>query len=600
MNTMKKQNIWRKAPVVILIMFILSSCVDVLDVVPTDKISIDRILKKNNVQNFRTNSYGHLNNTFQDHFAGQLPETYTDDAFRAGTGITFDWHAGLLSPQNNMFASTMWNNYWQGIRKSNLAIEYLPQSTVSEDIISEDELAMWYEEVVVLRAWYHFQLVKAFGPVPFVEEAFEPDFVGWAELTRPTYDEIATKIVEELDGVIAKGLLPLRWEVNSDYGFVNMAMVHALKSRVLLYNASLLNNSSNDQAKWQKAAAAAQACLNEIVPEYQLVSIEQYGNMFLEAVTVASQEILLRAGDNGAAVMNNANGIDLAAYGSAKQSANCGAVPTQELIDCFELLNGSIPVSYNNADHTSVSFAAGYSEAPGSDPYANRDARLAHSVVYNGAKYGKYKGMAASAPELTIFTYLGKEGTGFNDSPTSQEEADQRRSATGYYASKYRSAGYWGSVAGGTNAQKVYFRLAEVYLNLAEAECELGKLDEAIVALDVVRTRAMQPGLEAVPGFAKTKEFIMERIRNERRIELCFEGHRFFDQRRWKILNETNGAINGMKITSSDGSDGGEFSYQRVKIDVARTASTEKYLVLPLPSEEARRLTGLGQPAAWQ
>jgi hypothetical protein len=208
--------------------------------------------------------------------------------------------------------------------------------------------------------------------------------------------------------------------------------------------------------------------------------------------------------------------------------------------------------------------------------------------------------MSASVPDLTIYTYEGKAGTGFNDSPTSQDESNQRRSSTGYYGGKFRTATYWGSTAGGANAFKIQFRLAEIYLNLAEAQCEANNLDAAIAALDVIRHRAGQPSIENVPGYAKTKGFLMERIRNERRVELCFEGHRFYDQRRWKILNETNGVISAMKVTSSDGTDGGEFSYSRVAIDLPRVATTDKYLVLPIYTEEARRLAGIGQPDAWK
>jgi hypothetical protein len=314
-----------------------------------------------------------------------------------------------------------------------------------------------------------------------------------------------------------------------------------------------------------------------------------------------NSEIILRANENSAATTNANNGVDLKALGSTTQSNNCGAVPTQELVDCFELLNGTLPVaSYNNADHTSVTLNAGYSEAAGTNIYAGRDKRLKSSIVFNTTTYGRYKGQLATSPELVIYTYSGKAGTGFNVNTLSQLETDKRLSCTGYYNKKYNSSSYWGSTAGGTTSHKILFRLAEVYLNLAEANCELNKLDEAIAALDVIRVRAGQPAISLVPGFVKTKDFLMMRIRNERRVELCFEGHRFFDQRRWKILGSTNGPISGMKITSTSGKDTGPFSYERVGIETVRNAESDKYLVLPIPEEEARKLPGLGQPPAWQ
>ena len=596
---MYKQNIIQKVLGALLLFFILNACEDTLDMVPSDKVTIDRILSKNSISGFRDRSYDHLDKTFSDLSSGQLLETYTDDAFRAGTGVTFDWHNGLLSPSQNMFAGKLWEECWQGIRKCNNAIEYLPKSTVSKDLISDTDLELWYDEVVLLRAWYHFVLVQNFGPVPFLDKAFSSDFAGWAELTRPTYGEIVNRIVAECDEVIGKGKLPLRWQVPNDYDNVNMAFAYALKSRVLLYNARLLNNPGGDLPKWQNAANAAQQCINAITPEYELLPISDYAKLFEESVGVVNKEIILRSGSNGTGIMNANNGVDLSAYGSSTQSSNCGAVPTQELVDCFELLDGTLPVANYNADHTQVTFNSGYSENEGDNPYAGRDARFYYSIVYNGAKYGRYKGMSQTAPELTIYTYAGRVGSGFNSNPLSQEEADKRLSSTGYYGKKFRSASYWGSTAGGSNAHKIFFRLAEIYLNLAEAKCELNELDDAISALNVIRNRAGQPNIEDVPGYSKTKPFLMERIRNERRVELCFEGHRFHDQRRWKILNETNGVVSGMKVSSSNGSNNGTFSYERVKIDVARNATSDKYLVLPLPIEEARRLPGIGQPAAW-
>lgn len=602
LKKMKRINIFQLKFGIILLLFALNSCEKELDVVPNDKLSIDRILNKQaQVQNFITNCYINLNNSFTDQSSGQLLETFTDDAFRAGTGTVADWHSGQLAPTKNFFASAIWNECWQGIRTCNLAIEYLPQSRVSKDQISDREIAMWVAEAKGIRAWYHFMLVQNFGPVPFVEEPFSPDFDGWADLQRPTYDEIATRIAKECDDVIATGLLPLRWQTNSDYDRINSAVLYALKSRVLLYNASLLNNPTNDQAKWTKAANAAQACLTAVGSEYSLLPMDEYEKLFNEASDVLNKEIFLRSSNNGTAALNNNNGVDLKAYGSAQQSANCGAVPSQELVDCFELTDGSLPISdYANADHTAVTYNAGYNENPGTNPYLGRDQRLKAAIVFNTSTYGKYKGQAASSPELVIYTYEGKIGTGFNSNPTSQEEADKRRSTTGYYGRKFRSASYWGSTAGGTEARKIYFRLAEVYLNLAEAKCELNLLDDAISALNEVRERAGQPAIEDVPGFAKTKEFLMKRIRNERRVELCFEGHRFYDQRRWKILSSTNGVVSGMKITSSNGTNIGEFSYERIKIDAVRVATSDKYLVLPISQEEIRRLPGLGQPAAWQ
>lgn len=598
---MKRKNIFQLKLGIILLLFVLSSCEEVLDVIPSDKVSIDRLLnKQTQVQNFRDNCYLNFNKSFTDFSSGQLLETYSDDAFRAGTGSTFDWHNGQLSPTTTFFGKKIWDECWEGIRKCNLAIRYLPQSTVSKEKVSDEEINLWMDEVKVIRALYHFELIKNFGAIPFVEEPFEADFAGWAELTRPAFDEIATRIADECDEVIAKGLLPLRYQSGGEYNFVNLAVAYALKARVLLYNASSLNNPNGDITKWQRAATASQQCINAIGSEYSLLPIASYDKLFSDSYTTLNSEIILASSDNGTVALNTSNGVDLRDLGSAKQSSNCGAVPTQELVDCFELTDGTLPVkSYNNDDHTSVTFGAGYNEDPGSDIYVNRDLRLKSAIVFNRSTYGKYKGQPATDPELLIYTYEGKTGTGFNGNASSQEEADKRRSTTGYYGKKFRSASYWGSATGGTNAHKIFFRVAEVYLNLAEAQCEAGNLEAAKNALNMVRERAGQPAIANVPDFENTKEFVLNRIRNERRVELCFEGHRFYDQRRWEILSESNGAISGMKITSSAG-DEGPFAYERVKIETVRNATSDKYLVLPIAQGEVRKIPGIGQPNAWK
>lgn len=597
LEIMKKTINMNKSLVVLVSILVLGACQDVLDEVPSDKLSIDRLLNKNAIVNFRSNSYGHLNNSFNGNSAGQLLEAYTDDAFRAGTTATLDWHGGFLTPENNIFANSIWRNNWAGIRKTNLALLYLPQSRVSKVLISDAEIERWMDEVKVLRAWYHFELIRNFGPVPFVDEVYGPDFTGWNDLTRPTYEEISSILVDELDDVITANRLPLRYTAASEFDKINMALAHALKSRILLYNASALNNTSDDQSKWQRAADATQAAITAISSEYSLVDLSDYADLFNEDNLTLNSEIIYRASSNGTGTLNNQNGVDLSTLGSATQSDNAGAVPTQELVDSFELTDGTLPVAdYTNAQHTSATLNPGYSENEGDDPYADRDARFYHAIVYNGANYGRVKG---SNTDIFVHTYEGKPGTGFNNNPTSQENADRRRSTTGYYTRKFRSAGYWGSSAGGTNSYKIHFRLAELYLNLAEAQAQLGNISAAISALDVVRERAGQPAISDVPGFQSNEQFLLSRIRNERRVELCFEGHRFYDQRRWDILSETNGVVSGMRITSTGG-DAGPFTYIRTHVDVARNATSDKYLVLPIPTEEARRLTGLGQPAAWQ
>ena len=273
----------------------------------------------------------------------------------------------------------------------------------------------------------------------------------------------------------------------------------------------------------------------------------------------------------------------------------CGDSPTQELVDCFEMKNGSLPVTYNDNTRTNVTVtpgaaALGYSEAPGGDPYSNRDARFYVDILYNMANYG----VPYNCTEpFIVETYVGAEN-GYNDLVTDPAT----NSCTGYYNCKDTQIKYFGP--GGSRGNEpthwVFFRLAEFYLNKAEALCELGDLDGALAALNVIRERALQPKLQDVEGFQKNYDFIMGRIRNERRVEFCMEGWRFHDQRRWKILDKTNNFVTGMRITKDEDN---KFHYQRKKIRDYHS-NTDKYLVMPIPLEDAKKMASMTQPAAWQ
>jgi hypothetical protein len=298
--------------------------------------------------------------------------------------------------------------------------------------------------------------------------------------------------------------------------------------------------------------------------------------------------------------VNFVNGVDVGPYpvNPLITTAHNSENPSQELVDCFELRNGALPVTYNDASHLSVTVtpeaaAAGYSEAPGGDPYTGRDARFYVDILYNGANYGvPYN---CTDPYI-IETFVGGKN-GFNDHLTEEGW----RTNTGYYNCKDTQIKHWapgsGAYGGSWEEQNywVLFRLAEFYLNKAEALCETGDLDGAMAALNVVRERAEQPRIQNVPGFQQTQPFLRARIRNERRVEFCMEGWRFHDQRRWKILGETNRFISGMRITR----EGGVYHYDRRKLR-DYLSYTDKYLVLPIPLNDAKKMTGMTQPEAWR
>lgn len=585
--------------IIALVAFLPYGCEKVLEKTPDGQTTIDKVLNNyNRSKGLIDAAYSQIYQARdQVSFVHNTIDALTDNAFWAATYNAYEWHNGSLSLSNPVItwdwstpSEQLWPDFWRGIRLANNAIKYLPQSTV----ITEQERRTWIAEARVLRAWYYMNLLEFYGPMPWITEPFEPTYMGWNELTRPTYDEIVSQIETELLDVINSGILPDR-QPAQEARKVDNGIAYAIRARVLLYNASPLNNPDNNQTKWQRAADAAQDVID--MPQYSLVPMSEYKRLFIGAHATPVTEIIWRATSDNSHI-NNANGVDVGSYpyASIAHLWNCGESPTQELVDAFEMTNGALPVTYNDDTHTNVTVtpgaaAAGYSEAPGGDPYANRDARFYINIVHNMMNYGvPYN---CTEPYI-IETFVGGRN-GFNDVISRETQ----RSCTGYYSGKDKQIKYWGP--GGSKGNEpthwVFLRLAEFYLQKAEALCELGDLEGAMTALNVIRERALQPRLQDVPGFVNSQEFIRERIRNERRVEYCLEGqYRFNDQRRWKILNETNRFVTGMRITKAND---GTFSYERKKIRDYQSY-TDKYLVMPIPLEDAKKMTSMVQPAAWQ
>ena len=581
----------------------LNSCEKVLEKTPDGQTTIDKVLSDfNRTKGLIDAVYGEIyQGRDQVSFVFNPIETLTDNAFWAATYNAYRWHNGALSLSDPVVTwdwasphEQLWPDFWRGIRLANNAIKFLPQSTVDAQQLTPELRASWIAEARVLRCWYYLQLLEFYGAVPWIEEPFEPTFMGWNELTRPTYDELVSKMEEELLSVINSKILPDRRNPQ-EARLVDNGIAYAIRARALLYNASPLNNPENDKAKWQRAANASQDVL--ALSSYQLVDMANYKKLFIGAFTNPVSEIIWRAWTDNSHI-NNANGVNVGAYpfASINNMWNCGESPTQELVDAFEMKNGALPVTYNDNTRTRVTVtpgaaALGYSEATGADPYANRDARFYINIVHNMMNYGvPYN---CTQPYI-IETFVGGRN-GFND-VISQET---QRSCTGYYSGKDKQVKFWGP--GGTSGHEsthwVFFRLAEFYLQKAEALCEMGDLPGAATALNVIRERAGQPKIENVPGFQNTQQGLRDRIRNERRVEYCLEGqYRFQDQRRWKILNETNQFVTGMRITKDAD---GKFNYQRKKIRDYQSY-TDKYLVMPIPLEDAKKMTGMTQPLAWQ
>jgi starch-binding outer membrane protein, SusD/RagB family len=470
----------------------------------------------------------------------------TDEAVYSNNDQTYLVQRGQLSPSNYGWMSTVWGRSYRSIREANLAL-----ANISKTPVTDERRAILNAEIRFVRAFRYFDLLKGFGGVPIIGDRVmtaKDDFSEFYE--RQTIEETVDYIVNELDAVI--GVLPEN-SGNGDWerGRATTPAAMALKSRVLLYAASpLYNFGPSDVAKWQAAADAAKAVMDlnkfSLVTTLSADPAENYRLLFV-APPNTSEDIFFREYTNTSPSMamermNAPNG-----YGG--WGGNC---PMQNLVDDYEMDNG-LPITDG---------ASGYDPQ---DPYTNRDPRFYATVLYNGAQYRGRK----------IETFL----PGGKDSPDGNEPWNS--SPTGYYLRKFLKESIalddWNNM--GTATWR-YFRYAEILLNYAEAQNEAVDADASVyAAVNAVRARAGMPDLPA----GLSKDEMRERIRNERRIELAYEEHRYFDVRRWLIAEDVeNQEAQGISVTKNAN---GTFTYQ-VKQALGGKDFQPQHYWFPIPIEE--------------
>jgi hypothetical protein len=367
-----------------------------------------------------------------------------------------------------------------------------------------------------------------------------------ALFTRATLKESIDYAVSELTAAAAK--LPSITMASWLLGRATKGAALALKSRLTLYAASPLYNVGT----WTDAVTAAQA----------VISLNKYGiyqggyrNLFLTNET--NETIFERL------YTKNANHTHLEiANGPNGYGGWAGNTPLQNLVDDYEMDNGK-PIT----DPTS-----GFDPA---HPYDNRDPRFAATVLYNGAPYR----------ERSVETFIpgGKDSRDGND--------NWNTTKTGYYLKKFMNDAYplqnpWGNAG---FQPWIYLRYAEVLLNFAEAANEAygpdvipaGSTLSARSAINMVRSRASVNMPPLAPGLSKSQ--MQDAVRYERRVELAFEEHRFYDVRRWKIANVTENKPAGGIVITKNGD--GSFSYTP-KVALDGRSFQDKHYWLPIPRAE--------------
>jgi len=429
------------------------------------------------------------------------------------------FNQGIINANNNPDGG-LYKTYYDGIRACNYFLTYsvngnqflaLNRDTISDPVgFANDKMNLvWYiAEAHICRAYYYAELIKRYGGVPIISETLQQASADSILVPRSSYDAVVTYIVNEIEN--NKAGLQLNWATSSyagNAGRFSLGSALALEARVLLYAASPLHNPSNDVTRWQKAAAAANAVISTAGLNYTLYT-GGYQNYFMGANSIGSTETIF-------AIRRPANStIETQNYPISTPGGNSGVCPSDNLVSDYEWIGAVNPTN----------------------PYANRDPRLAASIVTNGS------------------TWNGRvidQSSGATD-----DMANRNASRTGYYLKKFLTDGLNLVNSGTASNQWVAYRYGEILLDFAEAMNEAYGPDNnpqgykytARQALMLVRNRA-SASLPSVAAITTASGF-RTILKHERRIELAFEDHRYWDLLRWQdagtVLNQP---IMGVKPT---------------------------------------------------
>jgi starch-binding outer membrane protein, SusD/RagB family len=528
-----KKNYMKKIITVLILLGIFSACrKNALDIPPQDRIAEGAVWTDPSlVAAYENNLYTGIPHGFYIHMYSKYADEAINTAPCCGADI---FKQDTYNPDNigNANSGDFWGgyiDYWsQGykyIREANIFL----QKMAAPNSITFNNKAQLVAETHFLRAFMYFNLIERYGGVPIVQTVY--NLGDSAAFARNTFDECVAFIKKDLDS--AKTGLPANYpSTDASFGRATQDACLALWSRVSLYAASPLYNTTNDQSKWQIASDAADSLLNR---GYSLAP--DYGKLFSAPSGTAQNEYIFTrefTTANGTQFPMHNLGRRYGAYGGWWASNG----PSQNLVDDYDMATtGEPPFTYTGAQPGATTAATQVpNPASGYDPnhpYWNRDPRFDATVSHDSSIYHG---------DL-VEEWVSSDGASWGLDSYKQSSDNP---VGGYILKKFMP-----DASVPLNWQTTYteawpfFRLAEIYLNYAEARFNLGDEANCQKYINLVRARVGMPPLPV----ATTGDVLRARLYNERRIELAFEGHRFFDERRWLIAGDIeNRPIRGMNI----------------------------------------------------
>lgn len=517
----------------------------------------------NNIYTYVPDGFNRIGGDFLDAGAGDaVPSRYNT----AAEGYI----RGTVSAINN--PDPYWNNSYYGIRRSNIFlknIDRVPVAAVTK--------RYWKAEARFLRALFYWELLKRYGGIPLLGDTV----LGLDDnikLPRNSFEQTVDYIVNEC--TLIKDSLRTDPLSTSDWGRASKGAAVALKCRVLLYAASPLFNGGGvetnpalrpltgymfaDPTRWQRVVDAVTE-FNALGTYFKLVTSgtpTAFTSVFTNKMN--SEIIFAKQVPNTSTLETTQSPVG---YVIANVRSQGLTSPTQNFVDAFPMSTG---LGINEA-------GSGYDAA---SPYTGRDPRLAATVFYNSLPW-------MSRP---VETYIG--GLDRRNSPA----ITPIQTRTGYYLRKFLGNFATATAFSSQSHNFPLFRYAEIILNNAEALNELNQVEAAVTQIKLLRSRAgIAAGANTRYGIKTGIDQIemRELIRNERRIELAFEEHRFWDIRRWKIADQVlTTPLTGMRITN------GTTPVFEV-VPVATPVFQNRLYHMPIPYEETTKNTTLVQNEGW-
>lgn len=564
----------------------------------TDSAGVDAVRFLNNIYSSLPNGYNRVGSDFLDASTDDGVSLYMDsdpDVSRL--------QSGRYTASNQVSSDMNWGTWYAAIRKCNIFInniDRVPFNTTytnSREYVDEDGNSVTGEsrpmgssykaEARFLRAFFYFQLLERYGGVPLVGDRVF-DINDNLELPRNTFEECVDYIVSELDDIQdSLRSLPMRDATAFAHVPTKQACI-AFKARVLLYAASPLFNGKTlqqgnpyvgfadyDPSRWDKAADVAW----EFIDKYGVLStrtsmnrnkfqlIADYRKVFSNYFSTDTREVIFFRNNGSGTSVERANGP----LGfSGNKMGNGRTNPSQNLVDAFLMKDGK---------------PRGQSAYPydPQHPYDNRDGRLEYTVLHQGSQW----------LNTLLDTYQGG---------TNNPSGSGRFNQTSYYLSKFMNDFKTATEYGSHTELWIYFRFAEVLLNYAEAANESNQrdayMDNIINVLIPIRHRAgIEPGADKRYGLdpTMTREQMREVIHNERRCELAFEEHRFYDIRRWREAETIfQKPIQGMKVVK------GTSQTVYTPVDIVKVDWSDKMYLYPIPYTEVNKNSNLDQNPNWK